>query len=388
MKIPLKILRPVGNPIHLQKAQVDFTQFHPFQVDFYHSGTAALAAAIIACKKLKSEVDSNAEVILPAYGCPDLISAILYAGARPVLVDLDPNTTWMSLNAISHAITERTVAIVAVRFLGISERMQQLRDICSIHKLTLIEDSAQGFPVTGPATYWHGDFNILSFGRGKPVNLLSGGAVLCTNPELQTLLPKPLPSENSLKARSRYLIKAAIYNTVINPWIYGLVTNLPGLNIGETIYKPLSELKGMPDFVAERLNANIRSYLAARDISSLIYNKLRDSKMTGIIDLASASNHDFSNPLLRYPLLVKNKYLRDKLYRSLLSQGASIMYKQPVYKISGIPTNIFHNSTKDCQNAQALADQLITLPTHQDVSVRGISHMLARVAAEIDHAKE
>ena len=197
MKNPLKILRPVGNPIHLHKAQVDFTQFQPFQVDFYHSGTSALAAAIIACKKLKSDVENNAEIILPAYGCPDLISAILYAGAKPVLVDLDPNTPWMSLSAISQAITEKTIAIVAVRFLGISERMQQLRDICCTHKLALIEDSAQGFPVTSPATYWRGDFNILSFGRGKPVNLLTGGAVLCTNPELQALLPKPLPSENA-----------------------------------------------------------------------------------------------------------------------------------------------------------------------------------------------
>ena len=61
---------------------------------FYHSGTAALAAAIIAAKTARAIHD--AEVILPAYACPDLLSAAIFARVRPVLVDLEKEN-WDSL---------------------------------------------------------------------------------------------------------------------------------------------------------------------------------------------------------------------------------------------------------------------------------------------------
>ena len=358
----------MGNPVKLRTSQFNFTQFKPFEIDFYHSGTAALAAAIVASNKLKPNLTSKPEVILPAYGCPDLISAILYAGATPVLVDLAPDSSWMSLQQIVNTISENTIAMLAVRFLGIPERMDELLSICRNHKITLIEDSAQGFPVTSPDSYWRGDFTILSFGRGKPVNLLAGGAVLSRDPDLHTLLPIPALPDSSRKVLIKYLAKTTIYNLLINPVAYGLVSKLPGLNIGETTYKPLNELVGMPQYIHERLNANISSYIETRNVASLIRDSLSSMKTIELIDLALASNYDYSNPLLRYPLLVKNMGLRDLLYSSMLSLGASIMYKQPLYRIKAIPKELLSNSKHPYPNAQALADRLITLPTHLGVS--------------------
>ena len=241
MSTHIKTLRPVGNPVLLKKSTLDFQYFGTPHVEFYQSGTSALAAALTAVKLSHANTKSLTEVLLPAYTCPDLISAVVHAGLTPVLIDLEPDSCWMSLNDIENAISERTIAIIAVRFLGIAERMNALRTICDRHNITLIEDSAQGFPVTQPENYWQGDLAIVSFGRGKPVNMLSGGAVITFKPGLKEHLPSANKNTANTKAATAYLIKALLYNLLIKPWAYGLAIRLPGLNVGETVYEPLNQ---------------------------------------------------------------------------------------------------------------------------------------------------
>ena len=122
-------LPPVGNPICLSRAdqpEVLLQAFgYRYQPHYFASGTAALAAAITAAIRLKA-IDKP-EVILPAYGCPDLISAVVFAGAKPVLVDFETDRPWMDLEQLLTKIRAQTVAIIAVNLFGISERLEQLR---------------------------------------------------------------------------------------------------------------------------------------------------------------------------------------------------------------------------------------------------------------------
>ena len=335
MSSPLLKIRPVGNPLNLNKLPFDTSLLAPFAADFYQSGTAALAAAVMASLKRRADI-RHPQVILPAYGCPDLVSAVLHAGARPVLVDLAASSTYLDLDHVREAITAQTAAIVAVRFLGIPERMRDLAQICASHKLTLIEDSAQGFPTTEPATYWQGDYSVLSFGRGKPVNLLGGGAVLTRDDELRTYLPPAGSPGDSLSAAVRYRLKALAYNRLIHPLAYGLVARVPGLKLGETIYKPLHAILAMPGFVQTCLAANIAAYRRLPNAARRIHELLQEFDAPRLRDLPAAAGFDFTNPLLRYPLLAENKALRDVLYAALEPYGASLMYKQPLYEIEGI----------------------------------------------------
>lgn len=320
------------------------------------------------------------EVILPAYGCPDLISACIYAGVKPILVDLEPDSCWMSLAQIENRISDNTVAILAVRFLGIPERMEALRHLCAQHKLTLIEDSAQGFPLSKPDSYWRGDLNILSFGRGKPVNLLAGGAVLSNNAELAAQLPTPSSADNSAMASAKYHLKAALYNALINPVWYGLVSRLPGLNIGETIYKPLSDLRAMPEYVKSYLTANITAYRSARNVAEIYREKLMESQPAGILDLALRTDHNPRELLLRYPLLLDNKQMRDSIDQGLISIGSSKMYQRPLVEIEGVPDSIKEASDK-YPNARSFADRLLTLPTHQGVTETHITRIIATLTS-------
>ena len=383
MEKSLKIIRPVGNPIVLAKGPLDYTQFGGFHIEFYHSGTSALAAAILAVKRLRPTKNVNPEIILPAYACPDLISAVAYAGCTPILVDLAPDTCWMSLTDIENHISENTIAIIAVRFLGIAERMEQLKALCEKHELILIEDSAQGFPVTNPGTYWRGDVNILSFGRGKPINMLAGGAVLTKVEAIKNHLILPSPHIDKSSESIKYLLKVFAYNILINPFIYGIALNLPGLSIGETIFKPLPHIANIPGCITDRINTNINAYRKLPNKSLEIKQIIESLKSLEITDLAVSSQHEFSNPLLRYPLLVKDKATRDSLHKALMQLGSSIMYQQPLYKIRNIPAAVGMQNI-NFVHADNFANRLITLPTHKDVSNNILDEIFARIRQIIE----
>ena len=131
-------LPPVGNPILLSGRNKDESVVEsallPYQPRFFDSGTSALAAAILCAVGLKKVREP--EVLLPAYGCPDLVSAVLYAGAKPVLVDLEVDRPWMDLDSLERKITANTVAIIGVALLGIQDRMEQLRVLAPPRKIT------------------------------------------------------------------------------------------------------------------------------------------------------------------------------------------------------------------------------------------------------------
>jgi dTDP-4-amino-4,6-dideoxygalactose transaminase len=372
-------LPPVGNPIQLSPAE------HPqpdalaqaftenYRARYYASGTAALAAAIIAAIRLKA-VD-RPEVIIPAYGCPDLISAALFAGALPVLVDLEADRPWMSLEQIPDKINANTVAIIAVNLFGISERLELLRPLAEQAGALLIEDSAQAFPGDTEQGFWQGDLVVLSFGRGKPVSLLGGGAVLCHKKStICSKLVRQLPEVKSstgarLPQQAAFRLKARLYNSMIRPRVYWLPRSLPFLHLGETHYHPIQALEGMDPIQLSMLPANINAYQAdPASAQNMLSTALAQCEIEdrGIIDLAVACNNPRHRRLLRYPLLVEPA-LRDQLYTGLQKSGlgSSRLYPKALPEIAGLETLL--SAQGEFPAAASFAERILTLPTHAQV---------------------
>ena len=366
----LKNTRPVGETIRLRAHHNGDSIWYPWQVLYYQSGTAALAAAVIASIRTHAGVVRRPEVILPAYGCPDLISAIVYAGANPVLVDLEQDSPRMDIHQLNRVITENTVAIIAVRFLGIPEQMDSLRTICEQRAITLIEDSAQGFPLSEPGSFWKGDYNIVSFGRGKPLSLLSGGAVLTRNDSQTSLLPTPstkLSENHTLQTLKSYL-RILLYNLTIRPVFYGLITRLPGLHIGQTIFKPLAGLEKIPEYAKKILTTNYAAYKSRTILSNEIKNILTSVNNPQIIDLTALAKDNKQIRFLRYPILVKNPELKSEICHCLRKNGVSLFYKKPLHLIKGVGNTLQKDNTI-FPNAELFAQSLITLPTHSGVTI-------------------
>ena len=371
-------LPPVGNPISLQvHADVSLSSLFPsYQVHFYASGTAALAAAIIAAKKQK-DID-HAEVILPAYGCPDLVSAVVYAGAKPVLVDLEVDSPCLDLSQLSSAITNKTVAIVAVNLFGIAERWVQLREVAERHGVVLIEDSAQYFPADNESKQdWQSDLIVLSFGRGKPVSLLGGGAVLTKNKCLYESLPKPKVVASGVLQRLTFNIKVKLYNAMISPLLYWLPQTLPFLHLGETRYHVLPAIEAMDLERLKVLASNVVRYQNDREaIARCEKISLMVDSLVRVKNLPSANVTEEKSRLLRYPLLVEEAS-RERVCKRLEQEGlgVSTMYPASLPQIVGLSHIL--NDEQRFPRAELFALRLITLPTHFMVSNNSIAKLKA-----------
>ena len=151
-----------------------------------NSGTSALHLALLA-----AGVGPGDEVITVPFTFVASVSAITYAGARPVLVDIDPRTFTMDPAAIEAAITPRTKAILPVHLYGQSADMDPIMEVARRHGLIVIEDAAQahGAKYKGRSVGSIGDMACFSFYPGKNLGAYGeGGAVTTSNAEYARII--------------------------------------------------------------------------------------------------------------------------------------------------------------------------------------------------------
>ncbi|GAB4441811.1 MAG: DegT/DnrJ/EryC1/StrS family aminotransferase [Chloroflexi bacterium OHK40] len=147
-----------------------------------NTGTSALHLALLA-----AGVGPGDEVITTPFTFIATVSAIDYTGARPVFVDIDPDTYTIDPALIEAAITPRTKAILPVHLYGQPADMDPIMAIARRHGLVVIEDAAQahGAEYKGQRVGSIGDLGCFSFYPGKNLGAYGeGGAVTTSNPEL------------------------------------------------------------------------------------------------------------------------------------------------------------------------------------------------------------
>lgn len=142
-----------------------------------HSGTAALELAAIC-----ANLEPGDEVIMPSFTFCSTANAFVLAGAKPVFVDIRPDTLNIDEKLIEGAITDKTRAIVPVHYAGVACEMDTIMEIAQRHNLLVIEDAAQAFASSykGKALGTIGDMGCFSFHETK--NIMSGeGGLFVTN---------------------------------------------------------------------------------------------------------------------------------------------------------------------------------------------------------------
>ncbi len=376
-------LPPVGNPLILKAADAASCDTALRRVAdayvpvFADSGTAALAAALRGIMEQRGAApDDRPQVLIPAYACPDLLSAIDHAGAEAVLVDLQAGRPWLDLQALRAAISPRTLAVIAVNLFGIAERIEAIQQCLAGHDIAVIEDSAQGFPMATEQGYWQADTIIVSFGRGKPVSLLGGGAVLCRQQALADRVAAQLSVLLSPQRPGPYALTARAYNLLLHPRLYWLLLSLPFLHLGETRYHPLLSINTMDTVRQRYLAANIDAYQresmrVQRHLADMVQHLSGDE----LQDLPALCEHPANRRLLRYPLLLEPAARQRALFM-LRRQGlgVSVLYPQALPAIEGLQQR-FGRPAQAWPNACDLAQRLLTLPTHQRVSEKAILRM-------------
>jgi dTDP-4-amino-4,6-dideoxygalactose transaminase len=171
-----------------------------------NSGTSALHLALLA-----AGVGPGDEVITVSYTFVATVAAILYTGAKPVFVDIDPLTCNIDTAKIEAAITPRTKVIMPVHLYGTCADMDPILDIGRRHNVLVVEDAAQaqGAEYKGRRAGSMGALACFSFYPGKNLGAYGEAGAVVTNDEKYVEVIKQLRDHGQ---SAKYLHDRVGYN--------------------------------------------------------------------------------------------------------------------------------------------------------------------------------
>lgn len=166
----------------VQRFEAELTRY--VQAPHVLALTSATAGLQLALQAL--ELKAGDEVITTPLTFVASLNTIVQAGAKPVLVDIDPHTYNLDIEKVAAAITSRTKAIMPVHFAGLPVDLDALYALAMEHELRIIEDAAHaiGTQYKGRLIGSFGDTQVFSFHPNKNMTTGEGGCVATRDDEL------------------------------------------------------------------------------------------------------------------------------------------------------------------------------------------------------------
>ena len=343
------------------------THYSADKVALYSNGRSALAAAI------RASVPAGSKIAINGLTCYAVIQAVRAADCEPVYIDISPVDLNLSASRLDQVLRKTTgvKAVIVQNMLGFTTNIKSLEKIAKNYNLTIIEDLAHcaGARYTdGREVGTVGAAAALSFGKGKAIDTVSGGALvvnqnnwsagqIAENFEADFLNPTHR-QKTSINLRARFY-----------PFFGLLVRILFPLKLGKPLAALLFKIKftqrsadGHVDLKTKLPNWQAKLALAQlKDLNQIAKSRNKNAKrIIKSLDLTHLSAINFNAPL-RVPVLVKN---RETLLKTLDKSGFhldDIWYDVPVspkryYKKTNFPE-------KDCPETVKIAQNIINLPT-------------------------
>jgi len=309
------------------------------------SGTAALH---LSC--LVQELKPQDEVLVPAVTFIATANAVVYAGARPRIVDIDPKTGNICADDILRKINKRTRGIIPVHFGGNPADMNRIRQIANKYKLFIVEDSchALGASYEGepPGPRRESDLSVFSFHPVKHITTGEGGMITGKSKRFRNAL---------LKLRNHGITKnpGEFQNSSEGDWYYE--QQELGYNYRITDFQcalGISQLKRLDEFVAKR-----------RKIAERYRRAFKNSDLIECLDenpKGKSSYHLFVGLLV----LVNLRTNRKVIFQKLREKGIGVqvhyipLHFQPFYQ------DLLSLKAGDFPNAENFYERAISLPIY------------------------
>lgn len=348
------------------------SRYRAEHVELYGSGTQALQMALTLAMRIKG----GTEVALPAFGCYDLASAAVGAGADVRLYDLDPSTLAPDIESLSASLRAGAAIAVVTPLYGMAVPWEQIAHVAGVHGCLLIEDAAQGFGTT-----WHGQnlgelgpISVLSFGRGKGWTCGGGGALLLRDGMEH---PHSVPvGRRRLRRTASILAQWAL----ARPDVYGLPASIPALGLGQTVYHAPSPPRRLgPDGMAV-----LRS--TQNDALAEVERRQRNASLL-LEQLEDADIDHYREPpgcvagWLRLPIRMRGP-TREVMLNEGRALGVAPSYPTPLDQVEALVPRLA-GARQPIHGATLLSRELITLPTHSLLSERDLmrlSELIRRMA--------
>jgi dTDP-4-amino-4,6-dideoxygalactose transaminase len=299
-----------------------------------NSGSDALFLALKALG-----IDKNSEVITVSHTFVSTVDSIVRCGAKPVFVDVEPDTYCIDAAKIEEKITERTKAILPVHLYGHPACLDEILKIATQHDLAIIEDACQahGAEYKGRKVGRFGDVACFSFYPVKNLGAYGDGGMVTTN-------------ESSLAERVKLLRNYG----QSRKYYYDLV----GIN---------SRLDELQAAILRVKLLRLDEWNEKRRRLARLYNELLEHTDVVLPFEGTYAKH-------AYHLFVIRLAERDKCQRLLQKRGiqTQIHYPIPVHKQKAYAE--FENA-KDLANTEAICNEILSLPLYPSLTDEEVAYI-------------
>ena len=310
-------------------------------ISLFTNGTLPLLTALQALR-------ITGEVITTPYSFVATTHSIWWNGCKPVFVDVDPATGNMDPDKIEAAITNKTTAIMPVHVYGKPCDTKRIKKIADKYGLKVIYDAAHAFgvEVNGESVLTAGDMSTLSFHATKVYNTLEGGALVMHDAET--------------KKRIDYLknFGFAGETEVVAPGINSKVDEV------RAAYGILN-LRQVDAAIEARHQVAVKYREALRPVEGITFM----DDMPGV-------KHNYSY----FPIFIDaEKYgmTRDELYEKMRSHNVlGRRYFYPLISTFSTYRGLPSASPENLPNAHKMADSVICLPMHHELSEGDMERIL------------
>jgi dTDP-4-amino-4,6-dideoxygalactose transaminase len=327
------------------------------------SCTAALEMAAILCG-----LQPGDEVILPSFTFVSTANAVVRLGARPIFVDIRPDTLNLDDSLIEDAITEHTRAIFPVHYAGVACEMERILTIGQKYRLHVVEDAAQGVNswYNGRAVGSLGCMGTFSFHETKNYICGEGGALCINSPEFV---------ERAEIIRDKGTNRRQFFRGEVDKytWVDIGSSYVPSEICGAFLYAQLELL----DEIAEKRH-HIYAYYQER---------LAPLEAQGLVRLPHVPENCRSNYHMFY-LLLPSRRLRDGLLAYLNKNGVNAVFHYIPLHSSPMGEK-FGYQAEDLPVTEQVSGSLVRLPFHhelttdeQDLVVQHVTQYLLQADTE------
>lgn len=345
---------------YLKKLESEMREYfkvrHIFLVS---SGKAALTLILLALKSLSP---NKKEVLIPAYTCFSVPSAVVKAGLKISLCDINPLTFDFDYKFFEEAVKESTLCVIPDHLFGIPADLDRINSLCKDRGIFVVEDAAQAMGGTykGRKLGTIGDAGFFSLGRGKNITCGSGGIIVTNSDRISMAIESVYSHVKSpgISETIKEFLKVMILSIFIHPLLYWFPAGLPFLKLGETFfYKdfPVKKLSGMKAGLLRNWQKRLEEMnYKRRKNADYFQEKLR-------LRLNPRDNDPIS--FLHLPFIVSDKEFREQL--SAMSNkeaiGISKMYPSPINEIREIKDQF---QDRVFPAAKKISERLLTIPDH------------------------
>ena len=304
------------------------------------NGTTALHVALLA-----HGIGEGDEVITSPFTFIASANSVLYTGARPVFVDIEPDTFNLDPNLIETAITPKTKAIMPVHLYGNPADITAIQEIANRHGLAIIEDAAQahGAKVRGQAV---GSFGTGCFSFYPTKNMTSGeGGMITTNDDALADLARLLRAHG---ARERYRHELLAYNFRMTD-IHAAIGNAQLAKIDGWTRQRQQNAARLTELLGDAVVTPI-----TRDWAEHVYHQYTVRIAGGRGDLPERLAQQGVGTGVHYPIPV---------------------HHQPMYRELGY--------TDSLPNAERAASEVLSLPVHPSVTESDLHTVADAVMSQV-----